>query len=253
MIKQEELKKYIAYDKDTGIFYSTTNEIKQYSIGSVLGKVTNKGYVKINLKGKTYVAHKLAYLYESGEYPVERVYHRNGNKLDNRFDNLKCSNEYDEVTQEYLKRKYIYDCDSGTFADKETGELRGGIDKDGYCRVKLEGQDYKVHRLAWLYVYGEWPIDIVDHIDHNRSNNAISNLRVVTAKENAQNRKLQSRNNTGDTGVHWGTQAKKWIAAIGVDGKKIHLGYFIEYSEAVNARKLAEIAYGFHENHGKDL
>ena len=67
-----------------------------------------------------------------------------------------------------------------------------------------------------------------------------------------QNSKKKIDNTSGQTGVVWHKRDKKWQVNIRVSGKKVHLGYFIEFHEAVNARKNSEILYGFHENHGKD-
>jgi hypothetical protein len=93
--------------------------------------------------------------------------------------------------------------------------------------------------------------DEVDHINHNRTDNRWNNLRAVTSKSNSRNQSKSIKNKSGVTGVHWDNLRNRWIAQIHIDYKTVHLGTFVEFHEAVNARKNAEVLYGFHENHGK--
>lgn len=154
-----------------------------------------------------------------------------------------------------------YDKETGVFiwinkrprSNAKVGSIVGSIDAYGYLRVKFKGKIYKLHRLAWLYMYGEFPDGDIDHINHNKLDNRISNLRVVTPRENTYNKPKSKNNTSGVTGVYWCRQTKKWKASIRVDGEFIHLGYYALFSDAVNARKNAEILYGFHSNHGKDV
>lgn len=162
------------------------------------------------------------------------------------------------VTQNRLRQLFIYDEDSGNFIRRiktgkstKVGEIAGGKMSSGYIRLRVDGKKYLAHRLAWLYVYGEMP-KMIDHINHDTSDNRISNLRNVTHKNNHRNRKQHCNNKSGRVGVYWDSVGRKWISTICVDGRSIHLGRFIEFHEAVNARKNAEVLYGFHENHGKE-
>lgn len=94
----------------------------------------------------------------------------------------------------------------------------------------------------------------VDHINHDRTDNRIENLRLVNANENCKNQKASTRNKSGVVGVSWKSQKNKWHAQIMVDGKQIHLGFYDDINDAKDAkdaRKVAERKYGFHENHGK--
>ena len=91
----------------------------------------------------------------------------------------------------------------------------------------------------------------VDHINGIRSDNKWSNLRHATQLENTRNRKKSSRNKSGVTGVIWDKSKEKWQARIGVCGKSITLGRFDDFDSAVISRKLAEVKYGFHKNHGR--
>jgi len=116
----------------------------------------------------------------------------------------------------------------------------------GYHRVSWDSQRYLAHRVAWLYVYGEWPKGVIDHIDGNKANNAIANLRDVTDKINAENtRRPRANSKSGYLGVHWHEQNKKWVARIQVDKKNIHIGCFDDPQKAHEAyieykRKLHE-------------
>ncbi len=138
--------------------------------------------------------------------------------------------------------KYKYDQDTGIVTGKR-GKPIGSKNKRGYMITKVEGKFCRVHRLAFELMGVEIPDGMsVDHINHNRSDNRWSNLRLVTQQE-------QTKNRANVVGVYW--KHKRWEACIMVDGKSIYLGRFEKYSEAIDTRKLAEVAYGFHENHGK--
>ena len=84
------------------------------------------------------------------------------------------------------------------------GQIAGGLDKHGYKRIKIKGYTYKAHRLAWLYIYGEFPSGVnwqIDHIDGDRSNNRIENLKLASPAENQKNKQSTSKNTSGITGV----------------------------------------------------
>jgi hypothetical protein len=111
----------------------------------------------------------------------------------------------------------------------------------GYIRVGVGGELFLAHRLAWFYVHGEWPSEI-DHIDRNRANNAISNLRSVTTSQNRQNSGLSRRSTSGVSGVSWDKRRGKWKAHIGIGYKKFQVRYDTK-AEAIAARKAAEAKY----------
>ncbi len=156
-----------------------------------------------------------------------------------------------------LDMALIYNKDTGVFtwsgnARKDNvGKVAGTI-HNGYRYIKVTGVKYAAHRLAWLTVYGVLP-RYIDHINHKRDDNRIANLRSVTRIENGRNQSINSNNKSGVMGVHWATRDNRWAAQITVAQKRLFLGNFIEFSDAVNARKNAEVLYGFHANHGKAL
>jgi len=95
--------------------------------------------------------------------------------------------------------------------------------------------------------YGEIPKGFeIDHINGVRDDNRLCNLRLVTHAENNRNKKPQSNNSTGVSGVRMDTNKKKWHAAIQVDGIKYHIGYFDDFNAACEARRNAEISIGYH-------
>lgn len=130
------------------------------------------------------------------------------------------------------------------------GTVAGWNGDQGYKMVKLFGRQYQVHRIIWLIENGSLP-SMVDHINGDRSDNRIINLREVTITENNRNAKLRKDNKSGYVGVTWCKRKKKWRAQICVDGRDIHLGVFSDIKLAVKARLSAQKEYGFHRNHGR--
>ena len=107
------------------------------------------------------------------------------------------------------------------------------------------------HRAAWSIHYGTPPQHNIDHIDGCPTNNAINNLRDVTQAVNVRNRAISpTANNTGVMGVCFSSGKQKWHARIRHDGTHYHLGYFDDFSRAVEARLEAEKRFGFGPSHG---
>lgn len=104
------------------------------------------------------------------------------------------------------------------------------------------------HRVAWKMTHGTDP-EFVDHINGDRSDNRLANLRSVTRQENAINKRLRSDNLSGHHGV-WQTNEGKWRAYIGLGGKQTIIGTYPTMEYALVARQAAERVLGFHENHG---
>jgi hypothetical protein len=140
------------------------------------------------------------------------------------------------------------------FAGKPTGmtpqaAFRGQT--RGYGRVRVDEELYFAHRLAWFYMHGAWPVGHLDHINHNRMDNRIANLREVSHAQNLQNASLFNTNTSGIAGVCRASEDTAWRAYIVIDYKQINLGRYATINEAYAARKAAEKIAGFHENHGK--
>jgi hypothetical protein len=164
-----------------------------------------------------------------------------------------------------------YDPDSGVFTWRTRGRAHFGRDNQwrnwngrypglvagtvgprGYRAIAVLGHLYPAHRLAWLYVHGQWPEGQIDHVNGGRDDNRIGNLRDVSSAENAKNRRLTRKSATGRIGVNeyaYGRR-KQYVARIRVDGRLHHLGYFDTVEQASAARSEAEARFGFHRNHG---
>lgn len=174
-----------------------------------------------------------------------------------------------EMTADYLHQCLSYDSLSGAFSwkvrplahfkdaraqkiwnTKYSGKQAGAVMPIGYVIIRIHKQCYYAHRLAWLYVYGQWPKEI-DHINGITADNRIENLRSVSHAENGKNVKKPSHNLTGVIGVCVPNDGGRIQARIQVNGKDIKLGRFDSIEEAKMARLRASKKYGFHENHGR--
>lgn len=119
--------------------------------------------------------------------------------------------------------------------------------KTTYLNVEINNIAFKVHRIIWQMINGDLDENYqIDHIDNNGLNNNILNLRKVSCQINQRNKPLQSSNKTGVNGVNWHKSAKKWQARIvNLDGKRIDLGRYDNFDDAVIARKEAEKIYEY--------
>ena len=159
---------------------------------------------------------------------------------------------------EELKEFLHYNPDTGIFTWKKqvTNSIKVGqkagriIGKNsmgygGYIIIKFNYREYYAHRLGYYMYHGIDPLEkFIDHIDGDKINNKINNLRLATKSQNNMNRSiLGSNNNSGYTGVGWNKKDKKWSARITIDGVRKFLGYFINIEDAIKARKEGEIKY----------
>lgn len=160
------------------------------------------------------------------------------------------------LTQARLKELLHYNPDTGVFtritgvSGHSVGLRVGSNHGMGYRSVGVDRIRYYEHRLAWLYMHGEFPEHQIDHINHDTSDNRIENLRRVTNIENQRNRSMSKNNTSGIMGVSFCKQTSKWVAEIKVNYRKINLGRFNTIQEATRAREAANDKYGFHISHG---
>jgi hypothetical protein len=120
----------------------------------------------------------------------------------------------------------------------------------GYLSGRVNRVPFQAHRVAFALYYGRWPKSDIDHINGNRADNRIKNLREVTRRQNGQNQKMPANNSSGRVGVVWSSKTNMWRAQIETKGVNHYLGEFSWFSEACAARQAAEKVLGSHKNHG---
>lgn len=145
-----------------------------------------------------------------------------------------------KLTQTRLKKLVHYNCDTGIFTRIKNGLVAGCADSKGYWKISIDGKSYRAHRLVWLYVFGKFPNVLLDHINRNKSDNRFHNLREAGYSENNQNHKINKRNTSGVTGVHFHKKSQKWHAMISINKKPKYIGSFANIQEAKEARLRAE-------------
>jgi hypothetical protein len=161
------------------------------------------------------------------------------------------------ITQKRLKEVLVYDLDSGMFVWKNTlgrskkGSEAGSVHSFGYRYIQIDKKQYRAHRLAWLYCYGELPAGDLDHVNGDRADNRIVNLRVTTAAENQRNRKTNKNNKIGFNGVSFLESQSVFVARVKVEGKSITLGRTKDLVSAIILRMKANKKYGFLGDHLK--
>lgn len=161
------------------------------------------------------------------------------------------------ITQALLKEVLHYNPDTGHFRwlvasgrRAVVGAVAGHLRKDGYIHIGILGKIYKAHRLAFLYMTGDWPLGVTDHSDNNKDNNAWSNLRDCSITENMQNRKLQKNNTSGSKGVHFRKDIKKWTVQVSDKGIQRHLGFYVDKEVAdLVATEARELYHGMYARH----
>jgi hypothetical protein len=146
------------------------------------------------------------------------------------------------LTAERLHELLHYDPETGVFTWRVRRRPHmcvgavAGCAMDNYWCVRIDNRPYRAHRLAWFYVHGAWPLDLVDHIDGDGRNNRIKNLREATHATNAQSqRRARKDNKTGFLGVAYYKANNTYTAQIRLNGAKKHLGYFTTAAAAHNA------------------
>lgn len=163
----------------------------------------------------------------------------------------------EDITQEELISRYIYDPDTGIFRYRDNGlgrfhragAIAGGLSSTGHLVVKIKGTAYKAHRLAWLYMTGEWPSHFIDHINCIPDDNRWCNLREATNAQNLHNAKVRAGNKTGFKGVC--AKQGKYTANIGYLGKIYYIGIYDTPEEAHEAYcKKADELHGEFANYG---
>lgn len=163
------------------------------------------------------------------------------------------------LTQARVKELFHYDQIAGVVIRKQAKPPKGKIgdilkttDKGGYVVASVDNKPYKVHRIIWLWMTGEWPDGFIDHQDGNVANNAWENLRVTDHQGNLRNTRRQKRNKTGCSGVWYDQTRNNFQVYIRFDGKRKHYGRYDTIEEATEVWLRAREECGYHPNHGRD-
>ena len=156
------------------------------------------------------------------------------------------------ITQNTLREEFSYNASTGLFhvlkhnqnSSRKIGDVVGSLKQNGYLNIYLNKKIYLAHRLAWLYVYGQLPKLQIDHINGIKTDNRISNLRLSTASQNAQNQtKAKATNKTNLLGVRKKPNKNVFEASIKVNGKNVYIGCF----------KTAQLAHEAYINRKREL
>jgi hypothetical protein len=154
-----------------------------------------------------------------------------------------------KIAVEELKLKFRYEPDTGHIYWIEAGKGKikkkpaGTKTNTGYMMIMIDKKRYYSHRLAWALHHGRWPNDQVDHINGNKIDNRIINLREATNAENGKNYGFNKSNTSGIKGVSWCKCTNKWRAMIKVNNTKKCLGRYDTVEQAAYVRKQAEDRY----------
>lgn len=160
-------------------------------------------------------------------------------------------NARDMLTQNYLKTLIHYNPETGecvrlskTSFNTKAGEVINGKDDRGYKRLMINRVRYKLHQLIWLYVYGEFPKEDIDHINQDKTDNRLQNLRDVSRSVNCRNIRFRKNSPFGISGIS--LNDSKYMVRIVQKGKEKYIGRFDDFFEACCVRKSAEHKCQYH-------
>lgn len=155
-----------------------------------------------------------------------------------------------QMTQERLRELVHYNPETGLLYRKKitggsvkVGDVVGAPHSEGYIQCRVDNVKDYAHRFIWLYVYGYWPKGTIDHINRNRADNRLCNIREATYTENNHNKSISKNNTSGHPGVYWSERDGKHRVQITIQRKNIYIGSFKCKEEAIAARKAAEAKY----------
>jgi len=159
------------------------------------------------------------------------------------------------ITQNRLRE--LFDYTGGSLVRKTVQPKIGrkgckiGWPHNGYVRGSVGGKFEYLHRMVWIYHYGEITKGMeIDHINHNRTDNRIENLRMVANKENKRNLSLSKRSSTGYSNIRYRDDVKKYQVRFKINQKEQNFGWFTHLHDAIAERDRAKVVLGFHPNHG---
>lgn len=249
-----DVREQFDYDSETGELLR--KRLRAVNMRPETGSLSRDGYMITGINGGHQLVHRLVWVWVHGAWPEKQIEHVNGDKTDNRIVNLRLRNPAPKsaLTLQRLRDVATYDEKSGHFrwnrSNRATtkGKIAGHVRGIGYRSITIDGVAFYAHRLAWFWKYSKWPNNHVDHINGDRDDNRIENLRDVTPSRNSHNTsKLGPRNTTGFRGV--AKYMDKYIAQMMVDGKRMALSMHDTPEEAAEAYRKKHLEL-FGESHG---
>lgn len=276
----------VSYNEDTGQLSWKRRPYHHYELaaycdafnrkneGRIITGVAGNGYINFAVDGKKYYAHRIIWKIMTGTDPEGTIEHIDGNKLNNKFENLQImevgnghstKTELVDLSVEYLKECIAYNPDTGfvfwkdrplhhfknkshmqTVNEQCAGKRIDMVNSHGYIRFTINRSTYLLHRVIWKLMTGYDSELFIDHIDTNRLNNKWKNLRETDAFGNACNKNLTVRNSSGYKGVYWNKNVNgdTWTAYIAIgNGVRKNLGTFSTPEDAHKAYCEAASAY----------
>lgn len=161
-----------------------------------------------------------------------------------------------ELTQSSLKERLIYDPETGIFVWLDSlggvklGSVCGHVNNRGYVRITIDGRRHRAHRLAWLYVYGKFPRDQIDHIDGNPSNNKMSNLRECTGSENSQNARIRKDKKLRIKNVYFHKKSGRYRVQVTSNKRRYEKVFDVLEDAAADALRARKEMHGQFARHG---
>lgn len=249
--KDEVIKRLVEYDPSTGYLVWRASGGGRAEVGGRVGTLGKEGYRHTMIGGYRQLAHRVVWFLHYGEWPSHRIWHINGNRDGNRIENLAASAEpsNEVISKDRLYHLLIYDAATGIFTWRvnqgriEAGTVAGNRNPNGYWVIMIDRRLYLAHRLAWLYSFGKWPTETVDHINRVRSDNRLSNLRAATSSENCCNSPPKRKNASGKQGANYDPRRGKYRVRVTVRGRRREIGFYdtVEEAHAAYLRAVAEM------------
>lgn len=269
-VSHKKLGELLHYDPESGSFWWKVCQPHR-AYGARAGHIcAENGYRVITINKKNYMEHRLVWFYTHKKWPSFTIHHVNGIRSDNRIHNLKdiplvenlkyrlkgrafssathkipawVSPKRDtELTPEIVRKLLTYDPKTGVLvwrfrrSNVPKGTIAGYINTHGYRVLSLAvggiKKRYPAHRLIWLHVYGHLPDQWVDHVNGDKDDNRLSNLREATPAQNNANKRAGKDNTSGVKGVSFCRTRNKWAASICSNGHRRNLGRFKTKEEA---------------------
>ena len=162
-----------------------------------------------------------------------------------------------KIKHERLLEVLDYNPKTGVFIWKEqtgrrvrVGDTAGSVKKEGYIMTRVEGYRTYAHIFAWFYVHGEWPEQMIDHINGDGLDNRIDNLRQAIYSQNNVNSRMRSNNKSGIKGVHFDKDRNKWSAVVRSYGKVVRKRFDTLEEAAEYVATLRDQMHGVFANYG---